>query len=416
MSAQIFHVVPDRNTRGNHLLAIGSDGYNKVRYPGNRYSGIPLWISKLRSDLRRKEEGNFKSVKTNAGTISSPAAFGLRQDVKNCIYLNLHFKSKTFEYNATTYEFKVHGKYVATLDPNTGVIGAFSIQHINDKYSRYRLRDLGIRLISKDGKTFWKFGVEKSYYEYLLCIHGSLKNMREFFKPLFPSIKVEQKEPEEDTNDFVIVFTCELKDNIKYPVRPPGGFHSLYGRNDKYSYGSGIFHNYTTEPDSISMVEIRSQAHESTNRFTKELNNLTDVTDREQLRYQLELLLKVGFKNFAMLLRFSQSGKSIEYNTYGCDLSLDPSLKYVYLKNSKGDFEFSFEELDIGENFKLQGLSFTPRSKWEVIEIADYCCEFQGVKIHVETEEGIFPLKFSEKFFRNSAVLEKLVGKELLIR
>lgn len=421
MSAQIFHVVPDKNTRDNHLLAIGSDDYNRIRYRGNRYGQKPGWIHNLERDLFQKQNGTFVSERKENGRIQSPAAAGLRRDVKDCIYFNLHFKSKTFEYNATTYEFKVHGKYVATLDPDKGVISSFSIQHINDKYSRYRLRDLGIRLTSKDGKTFWKFGVEKDYYEYLMAIHGSLENMRKFFKPLFPTIKVEKKREEDDSNqhDYVIIFVCEIRDDVKYPVFPHDRFCTVYGSNPPYAYMSGIFHNYKVEEDPVSETELKSYSYGSSGRFSTEINSLQNI-DPERQKYQLGLLLNAGLRNLNVITGFNPLNKKFEYNTFDCSIYLDTSSCKVTLvqideHDERTITEATFQELEIEDRFKGGRIRFVPEGKWEVRKLIDYVREHSNESFCVSTEEGLVKPKWTLAFFDKDVVIEKLVGKELLI-
>jgi hypothetical protein len=416
---QIFHVVPDKECRDNHLLAIGSDAYNKIRYRAGFRGSIPGWISNLKRDLLQKQNGTFVSERKESGRILSPAAAGLRRDFKDCVYTNLHFKSKTFEYNATTYEFKVNGKYVATLDFEKGVVGHFSIQYINDKYSRYRLRDLGIRLISKDGKTFWKFGVEKGYYDYLMSIHGSLANLRKFFKPVFPTIKVEKKgDIDEELIDYVIVFVCELRNDIKYPVCPSAELHSFYvGGNSSFGYVSGIFHNYKEEYGSISKVDTKSESYKSSERFTTELNNILLVPEQERI-YHLKMLLTSSLQNFNIIIHLNRSLKNRSiwtYSTYGVDISMDTLKREVKLEDKNTVVVASFDELEIDRYFKGDKLVFIPESTWELVQLKDECTAPDTLTINVNTEEGLIPLPLHHRFFRTNDILEKLVGKELLI-
>lgn len=409
--AQYFHVVPDKNVRENHLLTIGTPEYNRVRYPVGSNPSRPLWRQLLRSDLEKRADGKYDTYKTPQGFIISGAADSLRRDLKNCIYAQIHFKSKTFEYNATKYEFKVKGKYVATLDPDRGLIGKFSIQHTNDKYSRYRLRDLGIRLTSIKGKTYWEFRVGGDYYKYLMAIHGSIDKMRHTYRNIFPSINVSKQAVILGSDLVNITFKCQLREDISYPVFPPD--RPFYLSIGTYTYESGIFHNYTAEPCTeikcrytpyqgcIFQVENLSPSIlDSRNPHT--IYNISKFMKSLLRDAVLVSLVKKHYRDGEEELTVDDwNGLSLRFNFAARKVELEFLTKYL---------TYSFAELDIEALFKGKALRFTIKGTHELTLFKKI-----NSNIRLVTEEGEVDLKLADRFFNDEHVKEHLVGKELLI-
>lgn len=421
--------VPLVGSRSNSLLVIGTPEYNKVRYPGDRHGGVPTWKTDMEYVLNMKAQGKHRYSRKANGTVFNHVAKRMRQEIIGCIYNNLHFKSKTFEYKPLDYSFHVKGKYVARLDENQGALGSFTLRRTNDKYSRYRLKELGLRLVAKGNRTFWKIDLESKYFEYLMLLYGSFENMANQFKDIFPSMKHQRTKRSDNNPDYwspwFVEVTCELRDDIEYPIHPARRGHQTHGTQGAYTYSSGIFHALFKRDDSEDFQGTYSEIERVMPLFAEQFEYLYDARStpegRKELfvelmkasledpKFILGLCVESSIRSHRWSIRYGEIQVGIGRNgirlyctdTMKCDEFIDSSLVTI-------------EKYLSGESY----LRFKAKCSHDMSLLHNYVLNKSRSgynRVFTRSVAGLIEINFRDEFFSEEEVWNNLIGKELWI-
>lgn len=209
------------DSESNADLIIGTPEYNKLRYPKSPFegSGKPSWKHTIERELKLKADRKWKYSRGSHGNVYHVASGFFSNDVSHCISLNLHLKTKSFEYLPKTGQIFLYGQYVASVRKDNNRLGSFTLRHINTKETRYRLSSLGVNLVSRKGKTYWKMKFPGDYLESVMADYGGEERLQQAFKSIFPKIGIKKSDDAGTLSDYPVYFVeCELLTNVEYPI------------------------------------------------------------------------------------------------------------------------------------------------------------------------------------------------------
>jgi hypothetical protein len=256
----------------NNFLIPGTPEYNAVRYPGShKGEGYPDWMRRLVWQKVQKGLGDWKYKRSGLpeehfqGTHLAQNVF--RRELTECIRAGICYKTKTFEYVASTGELFVTGKLIGKYNFLKGSIDYFTLKHINTKLSRYRLRDFDINLVLIKGITYWKMPASDSFVPYLRIKYP---NIQESFKQIFSSVKISE--------DNSIV--CGLRENVCYEVESRNMYITITFPFHTYDCDRREVFTDETRPPILNsiwdnkIVEFTPSNREEVDRFMAELKDL----------------------------------------------------------------------------------------------------------------------------------------------
>jgi hypothetical protein len=353
-----------RNRYFNTTYKIHTDNYNSIRY-GIENCG---WKGKLLIDMRKKERGEWKYSK-DGYKITHPARTSLIGDISFCIQQGIPLKTKSFEYNPVNRSIYLYDEYVAKYDHVNGYIESFTLRNIDNKYTRYRLRDFGIDLVSLKQKTYWKITVGNLYYQYLLAIHDGEEGLKAKFKDIFPSMMINK--PKESSGNVMYTIYCELRKDIEYPATKPRASVSHFSLGE-FSQSSSILSSipYYPENETYNHSQIRSNEY-GLKHLPKISESIWYIKDAESRKFNLSLFLRVILSDCKLLkeilIRPSHLDKAFFY--FICDHACGSTAyrlhihdKMLVIVTAAGiEYKYSFDDLNISEFFCADGIILKPR-------------------------------------------------------
>lgn len=157
----VYNRFPD--TLGNPLLRIDIDS---LFGPGRRVPEKPNWMTDFAHRNTLKSTGRWNSLRPNGGNrqrIDTMKFLGM--DLRNCVALNIPFRTNTLEYKPSTQWIYIKGTPVVKYDLETGKLIGFSYSGVYDKVITFMLRhlfQLNIKLVSR--KLIWGVNRRSSYF------------------------------------------------------------------------------------------------------------------------------------------------------------------------------------------------------------------------------------------------------------
>lgn len=396
---------------------IGSREYNSIRYP-NPQGCTPPWKYTLDRELTLKRNGTWRYSKTDNGGITHPARISLKNDIMHCIANGIPLKTKSFEYKPLDRSIYLYGKYVATYEGGGSTLESFTIRHIDTRETRYRLRDFGIELISKKGKTYWRIKVGQGYYDYLMQLYGNFETLQKNVKDIFPSVFLEKSIKTEDIEFKTIL--CELRPELEYLafIPRPSSQYSVYPRIRNFSHSSFIF-STLAECKEESYPNVFKPTYYYKDWFENSLGYVFDIKDNEHRKFNLGVLLQTVLSNSRLVKKLHCDFRKIAggisnkfiFSIYDCLFTFDLLNRELQIQEHDELIKYSFHELNISEYFSEDGVILLPACKEELVALI----KEQGYPtIQVYTGR-------SEKYFIPSEILESdtyitpLLGKKLLL-
>jgi hypothetical protein len=404
----------------NADLVIGTKEYNRIRYP-HRGNTTPTWRHNIRFDLAAKREGRWRF----RGPAGHPAKNRFVQDIADCINAHIHFKTKAFEYRPKDGSMLIYDQYVGKYDSEKGRLSSFTLRNINDRFSRYRLRDFGLDLISAKGKTYWRIRIGEGYLKYLMAIYGSLEKLYFEYRVLFKSIKYEFIGGRTDQSLIPQAYLlCELRDDIEYHTYLTIGICGPYYADSPWTHTSGIFHK-SVKPDFEEYVcPVAGTSRERFMTCIKLLEPISD--DMEYFAFNLKSLFKKAFDDSGFVLELIKASavrriKGTDTRVFtlkeaGTAVTIIPlehkvTVTFVGPDLDRKTFAYGMSELDISNFFDYKGIRVTPTSTEDLISLMEE-----------STQNVIFNHKSEHRFSFDGAsfnvrqmLAPALLGKELLL-
>lgn len=413
----IIRVRSEVVSEGANIPEIGSREYNSIRYP-NVLGRTPPWKYTLDRELTLKRNGTWRYSKTRDGKITHPARISLKNDITHCIANGLPLKTKSFEYKPLDRSIYLYGKYVATYEGEGSALESFTIKHIDTRETRYRLRDFGIELISKKGKTYWRIKVGQGYYDYLMQLYGNFETLQKNVKDIFPSVFLEKSIKTEDTEFKTIL--CELRPELEYLAFIPGpsSQYSVYPSIRNFSHSSFIF-SALAECKEESYPNVFKPTYYYKDWFENSLGYVFDIKDTEHRKFNLGILLQTVLSNCRLVKKLHCDFKKVAggisnkfvFSIYGYLFTFYLLDKELQIQMHDELIKYSFHELNISEYFSKDGVILFPTCKEELLTLLK---ENTGgrIKVYSAKESSYY---IPAEIMNSDTYITPLLGKKLLL-
>jgi hypothetical protein len=157
----VYNRLPD--LRGDPLIRIDT---NSLFGPGRRVPEKPTWMIDFAYRNGLKRRGRWNSFRPHGGNRQKlDTIHFLKIDLRNCMALNIPFRTNTLEYRPSTQWIYIKGTPVVKYELETGKIMGFSYSGVYDKVITFMLRhifQLNIKLVRR--KLIWGVNPRSAYF------------------------------------------------------------------------------------------------------------------------------------------------------------------------------------------------------------------------------------------------------------